>query len=401
MHTLVLPLPDRPRSAAAGHGANGTGFDWLLLDEAGQLLSEGHDQPDALPPSDQLVLLLADRALSWHCCTLPRTGRQRWRAALVGLLEESLLEDPESLHMAIEPHAAAGGASWVAVTPKAPLAQAIEALENAQRTVDRIVPRWWPSASAQGHFFMDEAGLCLCLAGADGVTLLPLSGGFARTRTQAMPTDGTEWTASAEAVQAAEQWLGGRVAASGLAQQAARALASPWDLRQFDLAPRLRGMRWLRQLGRQGLHRQWRAARTGLLVWAGLCLLALNLGAWQQRQLIAQRQQNMQATLKAAFPHISYVVEPAVQMQKEITALRAQGGALGEQDFESLIGALSLAWPSGHAPVESLRFESGQLSLPRSGWSDAQLVELRRTLASEGWQLDQDQGQLTLRRASP
>ena len=52
-------------------------------------------------------------ALSWHQVTLPQgsmSGAVRLRSVLNGLLEDRLLDDPESLHFALEPGARVGGA---------------------------------------------------------------------------------------------------------------------------------------------------------------------------------------------------------------------------------------------------------------------------------------------------
>lgn len=401
MSTLVLLLPERPRLAGAESQPTAASFAWLLLADDGSLQGEGQDLPAALPKSDQLVLLLPEHGVSWHRTTLPRSSSKRWRAALVGLLEEQLLEDPEQLQLAIEEQAVGGEMSWVAATPKAPLLDALTRIESAQRMVDRILPRSWPSASSQGHFFTDEAGVQLRWAHADGVSSLPLKGGFARARFPASAVQGSEWTASAAALEAAEHWLGTRVAVSSTAEQAHRALSSSWNLRQFELAPRLHGVRWLRQLGHQIMHRQWLAARRGLLVLLGLGLVGINALAWQQRTLLAERQNALRSTLKASFPRVGYIQEPLLQMQRELNLLRAQTGELGDQDLEALVAALSVAWPEARGPIQALNFEPGQLSLPRSGWSDEQVEQLRSQLASERWALTQDQGRLLIKRKTP
>lgn len=404
MPSLVLLLPDRPRLSGAGGTAPaaGSGLSWLRLADDGQLLDQGQDGLAALPAGDQLVLLLPEQACSWHRLTLPRGSRKRWRAALVGLLEEALLEDPEQLQLALEDGATPGEPCWVAATPIAPLRELIDALEGpdgSHRQVDRILPRAWPGAEAHGHFFRNEAGVQLRWRDADGVVTLPLQGGYARARFTPSLVESSRWTSSAEAQEAAEQWLGMRVALADDAEQARQALAGAWDLRQFALAPRLHGLRRLRQLGHQLMHPQWRAARLGLVLLAATGLVGVNALAWQQRAQLAERQQQLEATLRGAFPRIGAVLEPSLQMQRELQQLRAQAGELGEQDLETLIGALASHWPEARGPVEALNFETGQLSLPRAGWSDEQIEQLRRQLASEQWELVQDQGRLIVRRS--
>lgn len=396
MSTLVLLLPERTGTVAPADGP----LDWLLLNEAGEPESEGSDLPEQLPAADALVLLLPEQACSWHRVTLPRGSRKRWRQALVGLLEEQLLDDPEQLLLALDAQALPGEPAWVAATPRAPLAQLLARLERAQRLVDRIVPRGAPQLgeAAEGHFFLGAGGPQLRWADAQGLATLPLAGGFARARFSPSRVQAARWSASAEAQAPAEAWLGMRVALAAPAEQARRALAGDWDLRQFELAPRLHGLRWLRQLGHQLMQRQWQAARQGLLALGVIGLLGLNLLAWQQRSQLAERQQQLEATLKTAFPRVAYVLEPQLQMQRELAQARVQAGELGDQDLETLVAALAAAWPETRGPLDALSYENGQLSWPRAGWSDDQLQALRRQLASEGWQLGEDANRLTLKR---
>lgn len=403
MSTLALFLPERPRLGDLP-GGSATGYDWCLLDAQGQLLEEGHAAAAQLPRCDQLVLLMPPSHLSWHRVTLPRTGAKRWRAALQGLLEEQLLEDPEDLHFAVEAQAAAGADAWVAVCARAPLRAALAELDAAQQQVDRIAPLAWPGAQAEGHFSLSEPGrqLQLLLSGPDGVAALPLQGGHARARlAEAETAAPPQWSCSAEAQPAAEAWLGNSVPMRTPAQAAARALGSRWDLRQFEFAPRLSGLRWLRQAAQQLLQPRWKAARIGLLVWAGLGLVGLNASAWQQRRAIEARQQQLEATLRTSFPRVQVVLQPQLQMQRELQALRTQAGALGHEDLETLLDALAMAWPAERGPTEALQFEPGQLSVPRAGFGDAQVDALRQQLASEGWLLSEDQGRLLMRRRQP
>ncbi len=400
MTRLVILLPERPRLPAAAQPPSPL-FEWLLLADDGQQLAEGQDLPAALPPADQLLLLLPEQGLSWHRVTLPRAARKRWRAALIGLLEEELLEDPEQLLLAVEDEAAPGETSWVAATPLAPLREAIARLEGTQRLVDRILPRAWPLAEGRGHFFVDAlAGAQLRWADADGVITLPLRGSFARARYAPSLVQSSSWSASAEAQEAAEHWLGMRLSLASPAEQARLALDGPWDLRQFELAPRLHGMRWLRQLGHQLMHRQWQAARRGLAALLLLGLVGVNLLAWQQRSQIAERQQQIEAVLRASFPQIRHVLEPGLQMQRELNLLRARAGELGAEDLESLIAALAAHWPPTRGPVDALHYENGQLGLPDGGWTEEQIAEFGRQLASEGWLLSREPGRLLVKRSA-
>ncbi|MFX8215207.1 type II secretion system protein GspL, partial [Acinetobacter baumannii] len=80
-----------------------------------QVLREGRSDVAQLPAADTVIAVLPESDVSWRRVELPRAGRQM-RAALAGKLEESLLDEPEALHFALEPDAQGGDTAWVAIT---------------------------------------------------------------------------------------------------------------------------------------------------------------------------------------------------------------------------------------------------------------------------------------------
>ncbi|WP_374437359.1 type II secretion system protein GspL [Inhella sp.] len=405
MSTLLILLPPRERlqagarSARAGATARASEFDWVL--QRGDTLEQGRSPAAALPKADQLVLQPHALDCSFHRATLPRAPAARWRAALAGLLEEQLLEEPEQLHFALPPGAAPGQELWVCVTARAPLEQAVATLEAAQRFVDRIVPPGTPLASAdetpRAHVLADEQGApLLLLAQAEGLLLRPLRG-----PAPLLPA-GTQCSAEPEVAAAATAQLGAAGEALPLrsrAQFALDALGSGWDLRQFELRPRIQGLQRIHQALHRFMQPAWRPVRIGLLALLGLQLVGLNALAWQQRQQIRSQQLAIDQTLTQTFPQVRAVLDAPVQMQRQMDLLRAQAGALGPQDLEPLLAAAASAWPEDRGPAEALGFEPGQLSLASAGWTEAQIELLRQRLASEGWSLAHEQGRLILRRA--
>lgn len=400
MSTLLILLPPRERLQAGARGARpGTAtpaaeFDWVL--QRGEQLEQGRSSAAELPKAEQLVLQLHAQDCSFHRSTLPRSPAARWRAALAGLLEEQLLEEPEQLHFALPPEAAAGQELWVCVTALAPLQQAVAALEAAQRFVDRIVPAAVPADPPQAHVLADGQGNpVLLLAQAQGLLLRPLKGVNPQ-----LPAD-LPVTAEPEVAAAAQDQLGKALPLRSRAQCALDALHGGWDLRQFELRPRIQGLNRVRQGLHQFMQPAWKPVRLGLLALLGLQLLGLNALAWQQRQQIGAQQRAIERTLTETFPQVRAVLDAPAQMQRQIELLRAQAGALGPQDLEPLLAAAAAAWPEDRGPAEALGFEPGQLSIASAGWTEAQIELLRQRLASEGWSLANEPGRLILRRAKP
>lgn len=392
MPTLILPLPDGPPAEA---------WPWLLVDDTGHTLRQGDDPPAALPSADRVVLVPPPRSVTWLRTTLPATTSKRWRAALPGLLEEQLLDEPESLLLALPAQAQAGQATWVAATPLAPLQQAVAALEAVQRRVDAIAPAAWPTAAdepPQGHLVERDGHPLLLWRDAEGVSLLPLAGGFVRARlTSATAGPAAQWTAEPAAVTAAEQWLGHSVPVRTRQQQLALALQSPWDLRQGDLAPRLRGVQALQHLGHRLMQPEWRAWRWGLLALVGAQLLGLNALAWQQHRQEEGRRQAIQTLVAQAFPQIPGA--DAGRVAVALGALRTAAGVAGGDDLEPLLGAAARHWPAGLGPVQAVDFEPGRLTLAAPEWRDDLTPAFGQALAADGIQLQQDGTRLVLQAA--
>ncbi|RYF37940.1 MAG: general secretion pathway protein GspL, partial [Comamonadaceae bacterium] len=140
MTMLAILLSD---SDTTGH-AYAVSADGIAVD------SHGAAPAALLPvaPRQEVVAVVPAGRLSWQRTTLPRGGHKadtpRLRAVLGGLLEERLLDDVESLHFAIEPHARAGAPVWVAVCEKAWLQGELRLLESAGHRIARVVPERSP-----------------------------------------------------------------------------------------------------------------------------------------------------------------------------------------------------------------------------------------------------------------
>ncbi|MEJ6006368.1 type II secretion system protein GspL [Paucibacter sp. AS339] len=411
MSTLLLFLPARSRLQAQGRatqsleglgsGASAREYNYLLSSDGTGISSQGCRSAAKLPHAEQVIAIPAESDLAWQRVTLPRAGRQM-RSALAGMLEESLLEDPDGLHFAIEPEAVGGDTAWVAITSRAWLQQQLAELEAAQVFVDRIAPLSWPDAPPRGHFYetgSESSPIGLRWSHPEGVTSLPIDGSLTRQLFPASLVQMTQWSAAPAVAAQAERWLGTAVQVLTPNQRALAVIDSPWNLRQFELAPRTRGLRALRNLLRELMRRNWRPVRWGLAGLVAVHLLGLNLLAWQQSQQVKARRLALDSTLTQAFPQLRVIRDAPIQMQRETDLLRASAGRASEQDLESLLAAAAIAWPTERGPVDSLAFEPGRLQLPSAGWSEAQIQQFRTQLRSEGWQLETSEGRLTVSRA--
>jgi general secretion pathway protein L len=415
MSTLVIQLPARARLQGGAEGrrapapeagsAGSADLAYVLTPDGLAVSRHGHAAPALLPKADTVVLVLADTDVSWHRITVPKAPPARLRAAIAGVLEEQLLDDPGAMHLALAPGASGGQSAWVAALDKAWFAAELRALERAGVQVERAVPVSWPEDTPLGHFsaaFGADAGapMQLTWSDANGVAAISVQGALARQMLPIWAKQPARWSAHPAVAAPAERWLGSSVQVLGDEERMLQAVRSLWNLRQFDLAPRHRGSLALRNAWRRFRGAAWRPARYGLVALVALQVLGLNLWAWHQQRQIEARREAMTQLLRATHPEVRTVLDAPVQMQRETDRLRSAAGRSGDADLETLLGAAAVAWPAGQPPLASLKFENGRLSFTASGWSESQVAQFRAQLAAGGWDVASANGALTLSRAS-
>jgi general secretion pathway protein L len=413
MSTLVIQLPARARLQGGAEGRRapapeaGTAVTadlaYVLTPDGLAVSRHGRAAPALLPKADTVVLVLADTDVSWHRITVPKAPPARLRAAIAGVLEEQLLDEPAAMHLALAPGANGGQPAWVAALDKAWFAGELRALERAGVQVERAVPISWPEDTPMGHFsaaFGADAGapMQLTWSDANGVAAIGVQGALARQMLPIWAKQPARWSAHPAVAAPAERWLGSSVLVLGEEERMLQAVRSLWNLRQFDLAARHRGTLALRNAWRRFRGTAWRPARYGLVALVALQVLGLNLWAWHQQSQIEARREAMTQLLRATHPEVRTVLDAPVQMQRETDRLRSAAGRSGDTDLETLLGAAATAWPEGQPPLASLKFENGRLSFTASGWSDAQVGQFRAQLAAGGWELASANGALTLSR---
>lgn len=406
--------------SVASATASGATLDWARSGNGQQLAEHGTCAASLLPADDDVVLVLPPHAVSWHRATLPRVANARLRAVLDGVLEEHLLSDSAELHFALEPGGRSGQTVWIAACHKAWLKGWLQVLEDTGRPVSRIVPSIWPHlassrsvASPTVHWAHHQAGRpWLASASALGVVCTPLQPGSAGVAALVMPIPGdaetpdgaTQWLAEPAAAAEAEQLLGQRFELVAQPAWLLRCAQSEWNLAQFDLSlssTARRGQR-LRQTLRQWRSAPaWRPARWGLAALLVVQLIGLNAAAWQERRVLAAKQQALGQTLQRSFPQVTLVLDAPLQMQRELTRLQRASGTLAHGDLEAMLGVLGQATDDPAAALSSIDFSSAEGRFTMTPGSEDALPTLQQTLQRSGWQAQLQDTELTLRPATP
>ena len=418
MTVLVVQIPPRPRAGWPGgsavdmpapgdSGAPGSGASWLWMrSETGAAVqSHGHAPVAQLPAAEAVVAVVPEQDVSWHYVAVPRAPAGKMRAALLGVLEDNLLADPEQLHVALAPQAEPGAKAWVAVMDRPWLADAILQLERHGLLVDRVVPALWPGETPHGHFYDaaapgQEPEPAIAMADANGIVCLPLAGTLARALLPPAAASTVRWTAPPPVAAAAERWLGAPVGVQGQAERLLVAARSTWNLRQFDLVVRRRGSLAVRDAFRRFLRPTWKPVRIGLAALLALQVVGLNVWAWSQEAALDDKREQQVALLMSAFPKVRLVRDPAAQMERETDVLRAAAGQPGPGDFETLLSAAAAAWPENQGPMQALRFQSGQLTLTTSGWSAAENRQFAERLRAGNLASDFQNGRVVITRST-
>ena len=417
MRTLIVQLPLTPASPAVAYP-----HAWVSAPAETTRVPLQWAQASLLPAASrdsEVVLMVPAQTLSWHQVELPAGLHKqpaRLSAALQGLLEDRLLADPASLHLALQPGWQHTARPWVAACDKSWLTGHVQALESAGLTVHRIVPELRPDTSALQVLALGDttSGWVWFSQASRGVWGGPVGSAQAHAwpawtgHTEDPDREQTPIHALAEPALAA--WLGERLGTPAQLLQPhqhwLQALVSDWDLAQFDVQTHARARRiksLQKFLNAWWTAAEWRPARWGLALLVLTQLIGLNAWAWKTRTDWQAQQQSLTRILQETFPKTTVVVDASLQMEREVTRLRQGSGQLGPQDLESLLAALGQALPPGLATPTQLQFQPGRLQVQGLTLTAVQQQSIEQALQRQGyqWRAEDGGGVVTAQGSTP
>jgi len=354
--------------------------------------------PQPTPPSETVALVPA-AALSWHRVELPsglHKQAARWQAALQGVLEDRLLDDPGQLHIALQPDWQNTERPWVAVCDRAWLTAQVQALEQAGVQVHRLVPELHPPRAL-------EAIRITALGDADSSWLWVshpergIWGQALNANTASLPALGLSDEERAQAVVQAEpgvvekvsQLLGTQARLVPPGQHWLDAIGADWNLAQFELRANAQTRR-IKQLQRSldevWRSPAWRPVRWGLALLLATQLIGLNAWAWKTRADWQAQQSSWTQMLQETFPQTQVVMDAPLQMAQQVDRLRQSSGQLGATDLEAMLAALGQAMPQDLAAPGQWTYQTGQLRLQSFKPTATQQQSLQQSLSRQGYQ---------------
>ncbi|WP_323069441.1 type II secretion system protein GspL [Mycetohabitans endofungorum] len=174
MTTLIVQLPPRD-PAVPSQEWKLPDLPFLLLDKQGRTQRAGRASLALLPRATRTVLILAARDLLMLAATVPPLKGPRLRQALPNVIEDHLIQDAQTCHIALDPAGPIDGKRVVAAIDRGWFRFICHAFRSAGHTSLRAVPvtRCLPQPGAVQHA-LDEvdsqaaAGAALPRVAADG-----------------------------------------------------------------------------------------------------------------------------------------------------------------------------------------------------------------------------------------
>lgn len=408
MSLIALLLPGRTRPTPGGEALGAPRLDarvetdtpsaaeWrFVFSRDGRSVDQEGMAPLAqLPKAERVVLVAQDEDLAWLPVRLPKTATARLKEVLAGALEDQLLEDPALTHLALSQQGLREGeSSWVAALHKPWLERCLAQLNTAGLQADALVGAAEPQPSVAAHARLNGEGQVLAVvAGPHGVALWPLEWPGWRSRfSEVLP-----WTAEPAAAQALSDQghAPDRLLAWG--ERALSAAAVGTNLLQFDLAPQMKGSRAVLAAWAAFKERRFRAVHVGLGALVVVQLIGLNASAWQARRDIRELEARAEAIVREGFPSIKVVVDPVVQAERELQAMRRASGQAGPTDLETWVDLASAVWAGQPEPLVKLQLQPQGVSMEAAHWPPELVTVLQDYAAQQGWQARLDGAVLRL-----
>jgi len=383
---LIIALPHSANAAATGYAhVHSDGHSVLRSATGAAATLSAH--------AGEVVAVVPHSRLAWLRVQLPPASHgPRLASVLQGLLEDRLLDDPQQLHIVLDPQATGvtrtGGETLVAVCDKQWLRDALAPLQAAGLTIQRIAPELSPSNVPVLHVMGEPEASQSVLCHARGVTLLPPNTAQWRAFAE-LNQDDLQIQAEPAMVARVQSTLQRQPTLQSAAQRWVQSSQSAWDLAQGEWAQgrAQRTQRQLQAAWQTLLHAPaWKPVRWGMVALIALQVLGLNALAWRERSALVAQQASLQNILTTTFPSVTLVIDAPLQMQREVDALQQKSGAASSTDFEPMLAALAGVLPAGQTPSQihfanqALRVQGVTLDSNASGLASlkAQGLSLRQ-----------------------
>lgn len=363
---------------------------WALCDDAGAVLQSDCTLLAAMPKAHEYVALLPASRITCVNVQMPAQSRRRWEAALPFVAEEYTLTDPEENHV-VPGAVQKNGRRSLFIIDKQWLQNIVSACQVVNISLRRAVPEmllpnlppetWVVVRNGAQGFMRTSSTLGMALDQCDGQSpplALSLSlNSSIHPHPQNIQFRFSPGTNDAE-----------RTLPCWANIHAEISIGKLWDWRQEPIPNDAVNLLWGPLAPKTRLHEWLPTLKPVAFILLAMLVIETAGGniEWAlHSHEKASITKGMERTFRKAFGKTSTVVNPSLQMQRNIASLRHAAGLPDEADFLPLLDQASstlAAWPGGS--ITSLHYESGRLDVDVKLRSADEVRVLQQRLQGKG-----------------
>jgi general secretion pathway protein L len=347
-------------------------------------------------PNQKVIVVLPIEGISWHQVQFPkgvldrrffhRSSAATVRTILENLLEDELLDAPDTLHFSLEPMAGTYERQVVAVCRKAWLQQGLDILRNAGISIHRIIPKFSPvrkdediasienddgsenlSLVREAYLLGDMDNARIVKITAKYVSQLPLN---ASTAHLCLVNDHTKLWSEPAVAYLAQEFFQQEAELMAPGQRCFAAADGDWNLAQFEFAQNT-DISWHRRLLQRAKNfwsaPAYRYTRLFLGLLIAINLVGLNVSALLASHRMKSKSNELYTIFRTTFPSITTVVDIPIQMDRAMRQLTASSGELSPDDAESLLNILGSATKGSRVGAQVLNYSTSSHVLQLQG----------------------------------
>ena len=401
--TMLIIALSQKASVVSPTSSQSIAYNYWLSPNGMSVSLSGQASPTLLPKNaGEVVAVIPWQLVSWHSVKLPSIGQlndQKLNAVLSAVLEDELLDEVSALHFILPSNlrtlCATGQDVVIGACSRVWLKQATNALQKQGITVQRIVCELTPinspfnpplnsqqtgtnisrsaaqnsppvlyviGAPSNSANAVNAATAVLCTT--EGVIKLPQST-TDWSAFKALAHPGLKILCEPHWVQNTSQALGREPTLHNISQRMIDATQSNWDAATGEWE-QSRGLRFWRSFQRNYIslayHARWSLARKALVCLVAINLIGLNAWSWLENAKVRDREVELSKLLKETFPAIGLIIDPSLQMQREMRKLQHARGQSAAGDLESMLGVVAAQLPPSYR-LQSFTYSANELRL--------------------------------------
>ncbi len=343
MSQLEIHIPENWPQQDQENAVEGTAIaiPWRLCGARGELLRSGLDAPGSMPAAERCHIVLPASRVLLSSVKPPAQNRRKFMQALPYAVEDRIMADPVSIHVAAG-EVRENGEMPVAIVDRAWLGRVLDALRGCgirpvRAEVETLlapckIGEWTLVWRAHGGFLRQGPHSGIPLDGGDAehppsALQLAISAADNPPGSIQLYLDG----ASLPDLDAWSSRLGIPVTAGGEWQRPATA-EQGINLLQGEFAAR-------------SMHAGWLPRLRPALILASLILglhVIFTIGDWAMLKFEKHRlAASMEQSFRKAFPDAKVIVDAPLQMRRNLAELRHSAGMMNSNDFLPLLAQLA------------------------------------------------------------